>query len=121
MLMTSIPPDAPRSEDGYYWWDGSDWQQVPDDERVTAGAATEPSIEPSTEPSTEQSAEGSGQSADGSMTPEELAMITDEEQLDERSMPYFQPDPDRYPDDDSAAEGPDVLSDEPAEAAGGYA
>jgi hypothetical protein len=26
--MADIPADAPRSEDGYYWWDGSQWQPV---------------------------------------------------------------------------------------------
>jgi hypothetical protein len=26
--MAAIPADAPRSEDGYYWWDGSQWQPV---------------------------------------------------------------------------------------------
>jgi len=26
--MTTIPEGAPRSEDGYYWWDGSQWQPV---------------------------------------------------------------------------------------------
>ena len=26
--MTSIPADAPRSEDGNFWWDGQQWQPV---------------------------------------------------------------------------------------------
>ena len=26
--MADIPADAPRSEDGHYWWDGSQWQLV---------------------------------------------------------------------------------------------
>jgi hypothetical protein len=26
--MTDIPQDAPRSEDGQWWWDGSQWQPV---------------------------------------------------------------------------------------------
>lgn len=26
--MTDMPADAPRSEDGQWWWDGSQWQQV---------------------------------------------------------------------------------------------
>jgi len=25
----TVPPDAPRSEDGYYWWDGKTWRPVP--------------------------------------------------------------------------------------------
>lgn len=26
--MTDVPQDAPRSEDGQWWWDGSQWQPV---------------------------------------------------------------------------------------------
>jgi hypothetical protein len=26
--MPAIPADAPRSEDGRYWWDGKDWQLI---------------------------------------------------------------------------------------------
>jgi hypothetical protein len=26
--MADIPADAPRSEDGHYWWDGAQWQLV---------------------------------------------------------------------------------------------
>lgn len=26
--MTQIPADAPRSEDGQWWWDGAGWQPV---------------------------------------------------------------------------------------------
>ncbi|HEX9336187.1 MAG TPA: hypothetical protein VF892_09880 [Pseudonocardiaceae bacterium] len=26
--MADIPADAPRSEDGHYWWDGAQWQPV---------------------------------------------------------------------------------------------
>lgn len=26
--MAEIPADAPRSEDGHYWWDGSQWQLI---------------------------------------------------------------------------------------------
>lgn len=28
--MPDIPADAQRSEDGVYWWDGSQWQLVDD-------------------------------------------------------------------------------------------
>lgn len=28
--MSAIPVDAPRSADGYYWWDGSQWQPISD-------------------------------------------------------------------------------------------
>jgi len=98
--MAAVPQGARRSEDGYYWWDGADWQQVPEDERVQSATASE-------------QPDGAG------ISHEELARITSEEQLDERSKPYFQPDADKYPDDASDAEGADVLSDEPAPGAGG--
>ena len=32
-----IPDDAPRSEDGHYWWDGTQWQLV--DQADAGGAA----------------------------------------------------------------------------------
>jgi hypothetical protein len=34
----TVPDGAQRSEDGKYWWDGNDWQPVPEDE---AGGSTE--------------------------------------------------------------------------------
>jgi hypothetical protein len=37
--MADIPADAPRSEDGYYWWDGSQWQPVNQDDQAQQGAA----------------------------------------------------------------------------------
>ena len=36
--MTVMPADAPRSEDGQWWWDGAQWQPVTED----AGAGTRP-------------------------------------------------------------------------------
>ena len=39
--MTTIPADAPRSEDGQWWWDGSQWQPV-DDPGAAAGAQSAP-------------------------------------------------------------------------------
>ena len=35
--MTTIPADAPRSEDGQLWWDGAQWQPV-DTTGAAAGA-----------------------------------------------------------------------------------
>lgn len=32
--MANIPVDAPRSEDGYYWWDGTRWQPVDQGDRA---------------------------------------------------------------------------------------
>lgn len=107
--MAPVPEGAQRSEDGYYWWDGTTWQQIPEEER-TASATSSASSGGSANP------DGSGGS-DG-MSHEQLAQITSEDQLDDKSKPYFQPDPDKYPDDASAAEGADVLSDEPASTGG---
>ena len=39
--MADIPADAPRSEDGYYWWDGSQWQPVNQDDQAQQGAAAQ--------------------------------------------------------------------------------
>lgn len=107
--MAPVPEGAQRSEDGHYWWDGSEWQQVPEDERVAAVAAAAGG-------GTADSGDSSGA---GQISHEELAQITSEDQLDDRSKPYFQPDADAVPDDTSDAEGGDVLSDEPADGAGG--
>jgi hypothetical protein len=92
--MAQVPAGAQRSDDGYYWWDGTAWQQIPEDERDS----------------------GASGDAAGATAPshDELAQITGEEQLDDQSKPYFQPDADMYPDDASDAESTDVLSDEPA-------
>jgi hypothetical protein len=100
--MAPVPEGAQRSDDGYYWWDGSAWQQIPEDERTGPASSSASSSD------SQSSASGNG------LSHEQLAQITSEDQLDEQSKPYFQPDPDKYPDDASDAEGADVLSDEPA-------
>ena len=97
--MAPVPEGAQRSEDGFYWWDGNAWLEVPEDERVAPGADGQGEM-------------SQGEMSQGEMSQDELSQITSEDQLDDRSTPYFQPDPDMYPDDDSAAEGGDVLSDE---------
>lgn len=40
--MTDIPADAPRSDDGQWWWDGTDWQPVgqPAGDEATTGIQT---------------------------------------------------------------------------------
>ena len=37
--MTVMPADAPRSEDGQWWWDGTQWQPVAQDAGAAEGAA----------------------------------------------------------------------------------
>jgi hypothetical protein len=36
----TVPAGAQRSEDGHYWWDGSQWQQVPAGESGPVAAAS---------------------------------------------------------------------------------
>ena len=119
--MAQVPAGAQRSEDGYYWWNGSAWQQIPEDERDsgasggtagTAGTAGTTSTAAGTATGT-TTGTGTDTTA-AAISHDELAQITSAEQLDDRSKPYFQPDADMYPDDASDAEGADVLSDEPA-------
>ena len=41
--MNAIPEDAPRSEDGLWWWDGTGWQAVdaqPSDTGESGGGLT---------------------------------------------------------------------------------
>ena len=95
--MAQVPAGAQRSDDGYYWWDGTAWQQIPEDERDSGAAG----------------ASGDAAGA-GGISHDELSRITSEDQLDDRSKPYFQPDADMVPDDASDAESADLLSDEPA-------
>jgi hypothetical protein len=101
--MAPVPEGAQRSPDGYYWWDGTTWQEIPEDERTAPSSA---------DPAASDPAAASAGSSD--VSHDELAQITTVEQLDDRSKPYFQPDYDKVPDDSSLAEGSDVLSDEPA-------
>jgi len=108
--MAQVPAGAQRSEDSYYWWDGTAWQQVPEDERASGASGA-----------TGAAASGAGAGDGAGISHDELAQITSADQLDARSKPYFQPDADMYPDDASDAEGTDVLSDEPAPDATGSA
>lgn len=74
--MTEIPADAPRSDDGSYWWDGDAWQPV-------EGAV----------PADSPDADG----ASGEITPELLEPMNDtgpepgnEEALTDTTKPYFE-------------------------------
>ena len=47
--MAQIPADAPRSEDGQWWWDGSVWQPVGEptaDSSSTSGDAAGDTVPP---------------------------------------------------------------------------
>jgi hypothetical protein len=61
--MTDIPTSAPRSEDGQWWWDGSQWQPVG---AQAGGAATATEAQPGQGAATAASSEAVGQlSEDG--------------------------------------------------------
>jgi hypothetical protein len=57
--MTIMPADAPRSEDGQWWWDGSQWQPV-----TGHGAAASDAGQQSQGAAAEASAETLGQLSD---------------------------------------------------------
>lgn len=40
--MAQIPADAQRSDDGQWWWDGSQWQPVGDQAGAAAAGAEQP-------------------------------------------------------------------------------
>lgn len=95
--MTQIPEGAQVSDDGNYWWDGSQWQLVDQ----AAGEV----------------AETSG-TEDAGVTAEELEPVGDtgeepgdESVLDDRLRAYFEPDVDGVPDDDALAEASESLDD----------
>jgi hypothetical protein len=56
--MTVMPADAPRSDDGQWWWDGAQWQPVTQD----AGAAT--GAQPAQGAATQTSTDAIGQLSD---------------------------------------------------------
>ena len=86
----TVPEGAQLSEDGHYWWDGSDWQPV-------AGAGAN------------GAADGG---SNGEVTADELSQIQSADQISERFQPYFQPDYDKVPDDESWAEVDADLSED---------
>ena len=90
--MADIPQGAQFSEDGNYWWDGSQWQPV-ENSAAQASESTE-------------------------VTAEQLEPVGDigaepgsEDLINEQLKPYFQPDVDGVPDDASEAELSEMLDD----------
>ncbi|HEY7628167.1 MAG TPA: hypothetical protein VH761_13920 [Ilumatobacteraceae bacterium] len=110
--MSNVPEGAQLSEDGQWWWDGQQWQAV---EGGSGGAA--PDSSGSGTPPSDSTSE---------VTAEELQPINDtgtepgdENQLDERKKPYFEPDYDGAADDTSYAEQAETMDD--SQATGGQA
>jgi hypothetical protein len=62
--MTVMPADAPRSDDGQWWWDGTQWQPVPDGAGAGTGAATPADAHAAQGTSTPTSSEVVGQLSD---------------------------------------------------------
>jgi hypothetical protein len=48
--MTQIPPDAQRSPDGHYWWDGEAWQLIDQAQAADPAAAGGDGAQQETEP-----------------------------------------------------------------------
>ena len=95
--MSNVPEGAQLSEDGQYYWDGTDWQLV---EGAEGAAGTEGT----------EGAGGEGGGA-GDITAEELEPVGDsgaetgnEDLLDDRLRPYFEPSSEGVEDDESLAE-----------------
>jgi hypothetical protein len=97
--MEGIPEGAQLSEDGNYWWDGSEWQPV-EGQSGQAGEVTAEHLEPV---------------GDIGAEPGSDELITEE------LKPYFQPDVDGIADDDSEAELSEVLDDNEFAATSGEA
>jgi hypothetical protein len=100
--MSNVPDGAQLSDDGQWWWDGEQWQPV------EGGSAA---------PGSGSSAAPPGDS-DSEVTAEELQPVNDtgtepgdENQLDERKKPFFEPDYDGAADDTSYAEQAETMDD----------
>jgi len=70
--MTVMPADAPRSEDGQWWWDGVQWQPVAQPAAAEAGAASAGQAGPAAATPAEQAAQG-GATQDASGTAGQLS------------------------------------------------
>jgi hypothetical protein len=101
--MSNVPEGAQLSEDGQYWWDGENWQLV-----EGAGGNENSNAE-----TTEVSAEDLTPVNDTGVEP------GDENLIDERLKPYFEPDYDSVEDDASYAEQDAVMDDSQATGGGG--
>jgi hypothetical protein len=66
LSMTVMPADAPRSEDGQWWWDGTQWQPVA--QNAGAGAGAGAAAPASAEAGAGAAEAGAGTAADASAT-----------------------------------------------------
>ena len=105
--MSNVPEGAQLSDDGQWWWDGEQWQSV----QGGAGNENRPA--------------GDNDNTNAEVTAEELQRLNDnnaepgdENQLDERLKPYFQPDYDGVADDTSYAEQAESMDDSQATGGG---
>ena len=106
--MSNVPEGAQLSDDGQYWWDGENWQLV----EGAAGAGE-----------TAESESGGTESAE--VTADDLTPVNDtgvepgdENLIDEKLKPYFEPDYDGIEDDYSYAEQDAVMDDSQATGGG---
>ena len=81
--MPDMPEGAQLSEDGQWWWDGTEWQQVLADQAASEREVT---------------------GEDLMVYNDTGAEAGDDSQLREEHKPYFQSDGDTVPDDYSSAE-----------------
>src|SRR4029077_15419416 len=62
--MTVMPADAPRSEDGQWWWDGAQWQPVTEDAGAGTRTAAPADLQSARGTSTPTSSDAVGQLSD---------------------------------------------------------
>jgi hypothetical protein len=105
--MSNVPEGAQLSEDGQYWWDGENWQAV-------EGGNTN-----------DNTGGESNENEGAEVTAEDLTPVNDtgnepgdENLLDDKLKPYFEPDYDSVEDDTSYAEQGEVLDDSQATGGG---
>jgi hypothetical protein len=100
--MTQMPPDAQKSDDGNYWWDGSQWQPVQGAAAAGADAAAG------------AAAGAAGAAPSEEQMKSEIAQLTSEEQIQEHHKPWLEVSLDRSADDLAEAEPSAVLQEETA-------
>lgn len=110
--MSNVPEGAQLSEDGQYWWDGENWQQV-----EGANANENEGNENENNDNTDADA---AEVTVNDVTPVNDSGVEpgDETLIDERLKPFFEPDYDGVEDDSSYAEQGEVMDDSQATGGG---